>query len=338
MGRPNRFLVGLGTSNEATTILSQGIKPDIFDRYLTGLGPGSWPFYNSPDGAYVNIVAANADSIGAVPMFTFYQMATNGDGNLSGLHDHTFMTTYWSNAVLLFQRLALYGKPALVNFEPDFWGYAQQQAPNGDPTRLQAFVTDAPDCTALPNDITGMARCLIVIAHKYAPQALVGFPPSTFGAPLQSDVIAFMNRIGANTADFVIIQTLDRDAGCFEALPSYCNRPGTGWYWDESNATHPNFLDHLAQSDAFGKGIGLPLLWWQTPMGVPAATSAGGFSKHWRDNRAHYFLTHADQLTAIGGLGAVFSTGENNQTDITTDGGQFQTLSAQYLAHPVPLP
>ncbi len=126
-----------------------------------------------------NIVAAEADSIGAVPMFTLYQMATNGDGNLAGLTNTTFMTNYWSNVVLLFQRLAIYGKPALVNFEPDFWGYVQQQAPNGDPTQMQALVQLAPDCPSLPNSAVGVAQCLLTIARKYAPKAIIGTPLQT---------------------------------------------------------------------------------------------------------------------------------------------------------------
>jgi hypothetical protein len=45
----------------------------------------------------------------------------------------------------------------------------------------------------------------------------------------------------------------------------------------------------------------------------------------------HYFLTHPDQLTAVGGLGVVFTGGEIHQTNITTDGGQFQQLDNAYL-------
>ena len=79
------------------------------------------------------------------------------------------------------------------------------------------------------------------------------------------------------------------------------------------------------------------MIFWQTPEGVPSSTP-GGSAFHYRDNRAHYFLTHASELTAMGGLGVVFSRGEGYQTDITTDGGQFQQLDAAYLAAPAALP
>jgi hypothetical protein len=271
-------------------------------------------------------------------MYTLYQFATNGDGNLADLSDSTFMTTYWANVKLMFQKIAVYGKPALVNFEPDFWGYVQQQATSGNGATRAAVVTSNADCATLTNDVTGVAGCLIAMARKYAPNAYIGFPPSDWGANGNiASVVSFMNTIGAQHADFVVMQTLDRDAGCFEAAPSYCQRAGT-YYWDESNLSTPNFTQHLANALAYHTGIGgLPLIWWQTPMGVPSAT-AGGTDFHYRDNRVHYFLTHPAQLTAVGGLGVVFGAGENHQTTIVTDGGQFQSLSSAYLAAPAALP
>jgi hypothetical protein len=340
LGRANRLLIGLGGESDPSVVQAQALKPDLYDQYLVGAGTStSWPTWNAPSGAYVNVVAANADAMGAVPMFTFYQMATNGDGNLADLNDQTFMAAYWANAVLMFQRLAIYNKPALVNFEPDFWGYAQQQAPNGNPTQLFAYVNIAPDCSTLANNVTGIAACLLAIGHKYAPKAVLGFPPSDWGANAIPEVIAFMNQIGAGNADFVVMQTLDRDAGCFEAATeSDCIRTGGPWYWDETNTTHPNFQDHLAEALQYHQGLNLPLVWWQTPMGVPSTVIGSTSTNHWRDNRVHYFLTHPAQLAAVGGLGVVFGSGASTQTNISTDGGQYQTLSNAYLANPAPLP
>jgi hypothetical protein len=137
----------------------------------------------------------------------------------------------------------------------------------------------------------------------------------------------------------VVMQTSDRDAGCYEAAahPAYCPSLSATPYWDENNQAHPNFADHLAMAKAYHTGIGnLPLLWWQTPMGVPSG-AAGGSDYHYRDNRVHYFLTHPAELVAAGGFGVVFGGGELHQTKITTDGGHFQSLSTSYLANPAPL-
>jgi hypothetical protein len=345
LGKPNRLLLGLGAQSGSSTpaaVLSQNLTVDIDEQYLVGAGPGDWTTWNSPAGAIVGSFAAEAESLGTVPMFTLYQMATNGDGNLSDLNSSTFMSTYWANVKLMFQGIGAFGKPVLVNLEPDFWGYSQLRAPNGDPTQLFAYVNSNPDCATLSNDVVGIAGCLIAMARKYAPLAYIGFPPSDWGAwGNQPSVIAFMNAIGAQHADFITAQTLDRDAGCYEAdaVASGCN-PQTlmVWYLDETNTTTPNYTQYLATMQNYHNGIGgLPLIFWQTPMGVPSSTP-GGTAFHFRDNHVHYFLTHASELTAVGGLAVVFGTGNNFQTSIVTDGGQFQSLSAAYLAAPATLP
>ena len=95
---------------------------------------------------------------------------------------------------------------------------------------MQALVQLAPDCPSLPNSAVGVAQCLLTIARKYAPKAVVGYPPSDWGANGDiASVVGFMNKIGANQADFVVMQTLDRDAGCFEDqnVTDSCVRAGT---------------------------------------------------------------------------------------------------------------
>jgi hypothetical protein len=336
--------VGFGgqanAADPGAAITSQSIHIDIYERYL---GSGDWTSWNqNPD--YVGVVDAAADSLGAIPMFTQYQMANDGEDNTAVLVDASFMTTYWARAIVLFKDLGTYGKPALVNLEPDFWGYMEQAATNGDPTSVAALVSSSsvanPDCAALPNNVAGIAQCLEVLARKYAPKAYIGFPMSSWGGNSEGAVIAWMNALGTQNADFIVEETLDRDAGCFEVVPqpSECTRTGSGWYWDETNTTHPNFQDHLAMVQQDHAGIGnLPVIWWQTPEGVPSATP-GGTPSHYRDNRVHYFLSHPAQLTAVGGLAVVFGDGAASQTDITTDGGQMATLDAAYQAAPALLP
>ena len=78
-------------------------------------------------------------------------------------------------------------------------------------------------------------------------------------------------------------------------------------------------------------------MWWQMPFGVPSATP-GGSAGHYRDNRVRYLFAHTDEFVAAGGFGAVFGTGAGNQTDITSDGGQFKAAVTAYNAKPTPLP
>ena len=348
LGKPKRLLIGLGTTT-LSDIEAQSLKPDIYDQYLVSFptyGHFSWDSWVLPRGSYIGQVAANAEKIGAIPMFTLYQMATWGDGNIWGMLDNAFMTGYWGNVRLMFQQIKLYGKPVLVNFEPDFWGYAQQDrtlSGTKDATVQVARVSAVnPDCANLPNTVAGMGQCLVHMARTQAPNAYVGFPPAGWPVLGTDNEIAFMKQVGADKADFVVMQTLDRDAGCFEANftaeDALCNRPSTTPYlWDATNRTSPTFTEHFATARRFHEGLGLPLIWWQTPQGVPSDTP-GGVKGAFRDNRTQYFLTRANELVAAGGMAAVFSPGHPTQTTITSDGGQFKRLSTQYLAAPAALP
>jgi hypothetical protein len=236
--------------------------------------------------------------------------------------------------------------------EPDFFGFAQMVTNStygGDPTKAPAVLSTDAACAGLPANLTSYAPCLMKLAHKYAPKTVIGFPPASWGGSTMASVIAFMNQLGTAQGDFIVMQTLDRDAGCRElaALEKAANTPvtqadcdsGPGpWYWDETNQTHPNFQDNFAMASAFHTGIGgLPIVWWQTPFGVPSSTP-GGTAGHYRDNKVDYFLKHPSELVAVGGLGVVFGSGAENQTTPVTDGGQYQTLSTQYLASPAVLP
>lgn len=337
LAKPARLLIGLGTT-DVKDVTAQALKPDIFDQYLNGVGTNSWINWNRPTGAYVQKVANDAASVGAVPMFTLYQMAALGDGNMAVLHDPSFMRLYWDNVRILFTQLKATGKPALVNLEPDFWGYTQRVS--RDPTQQFAHVTtNNADCAGLSNDVVGVGRCLVKMARTYAPQAYVGFPPSNFGDLLSTE-LNYMKLIGAGDADFVVMQTLDRDVGCIEAkhAAAGCNRSFPGLtLWDESNRTSPNFREHFAYARTYADSFQRPLIWWQTPLGV-ASNTPGGTVNAWRDNRVHYFLTHAKEMVEAGGLGVVFSPGQTDQTNIKTDGEQFKKLSASYLAAPAALP
>jgi hypothetical protein len=121
--------------------------------------------------------------------------------------------------------------------------------------------------------------------------------------------------------------------------PPECSGRGSGpFYWDESNQTTPNYSQSIqAWSTVRGVMGNLPVLYWQTPMGVPS-TTPGGTDQHYRDNHVHYMLTHPSQFTAIGVFAVVFSSGASSQTTIATDGGQFQGLFQSYLKAPAAYP
>ncbi len=345
LGRPANFLVGMGNDlagaaenydHNKDGAFTLGTTLDLHYVYLVGLqGMGGWADWN-PGGTFVNIIADSAAAHGTVPMFTLYAFAAQGENRTDVLTNADFMRRWWAGARLLFDRLAIFNKPAVVHIEPDFWGF-MQRATNGDPTRQRALVTTVADCTDLPDTVAGVGQCIVRLGRKYAPKVAIGFHASAWaGTP--TSIVTFLNAIGAQASDFVGVDPLDRDAGCFEAhVDPNCQRNDGPWYWDEANVAHPNFNDHFTTTKTIADGISKPVLWWQVPFGVPSTTT-GGAPGRYRDNRVRYLFTHVNEFITAGIVGAAFGTGAGNQTYITSDGGQFKTAVTGYFAKPVPLP
>ncbi len=343
LGLGTNFLVGLGADNAGVTDPNQvpaynlGQKLDIHYVYLAGL---DWPSWSAPAGNWVTMHADAAKAHGVVPMFTLYQAAANGENNLAAFNSDDFMTKYWTGVRTLFQKLGAFDSPAIVHVEPDLWGFAEQhsEVPSATPMKVGSLV---PECVDLPSDVSGMARCVIRLSRQLSPKVVIGLSASAFGAYTNgysdpAKIGGFLNAIGAGDGDITVLETLDRDAGCFEsATDPNCKRAGS-FYWDESNVAHPNFHDHLAYAKTLRSVVGKPLLWWQMPLGVPA--DAAGSANHYRDNRVRYFFSHPGEFAAAGGIGAVFGPGAVRQTDTTTDGGQFKNAVSGYFAAPAALP
>ena len=292
LGRTH-FLIGMGNDlnndHDQDGAYTLGTTLDVHYAYLVGLlGQGGWPDWNS-GGTFVNVLTDSAKKHGVVPMFTLYSMAAQGEGNIAALTSDGYMKPYWDGAKLMFQRLGVFGGPAIVQFEPDFWGFVQQKAPGGDPSQLAGAREVARRRIARPNrdTLVGMGQCLVALGRKYAPQTVLGFHASAWADSDPAKIASFLVKVGAAEADIITTDTLDRDAGCFEAhTDPNCQRSGT-FYWDETNQTSPNFHDHLAWVKQMVQGVGKPMLWWQTPFGVPS-TTPGGTSGKYRDNRVHY--------------------------------------------------
>ena len=341
LGRAPNFMFGMGNDlnndHNQDGAYTLGVTLDLHYAYLVGFeGSGGWPDWN-PGGYFVNILADSADAHGVTPMYDIYSMAQRGEANLNPLDDPAFMQQYWDTLLLLYTRLADFDKPAVVHFEPDFWAFAQQQSggdPSGVPARVGSLV---PDCEGEPEDLAGLGHCMIVLGRLHAPKVLLGFHASRWAGSVE-DTVAFLNAIGGGESDFIGMDMLDRDAGCFEAhTDPNCQRNDGPWYWDESNQTSPNFHEYIDWSKQIGDGLGVPPLWWQIPFGVPS-DEPGGEAGHYRDNRVRYIFSHVQEFIDAGGLGAVFGVGAGNQTYIDSDGDQFKNAVTDYYASPVPLP
>ncbi len=351
-GSPN-FMIGLGNDNDGP--YTQSVPIDLHYAYLVGYGnSGGWPTWNE-QGNYPLFFAQNAGTHQVTPMFTYYQLALELEQqNDAVLNDTTKMHQYLIDVKLLFQRIADNGKPAAVQFEPDFFGYLMQRAAMGKPpTMIPAKVhhADLPECAALPETAAGLTACIIALGRAVSPTTKIGFHASMWGSyydPLDPNakiedsgiaVAKFLRSVGADDTDFVTVETLDRDAGFWETSGGGATCSVTGGsrgavYWDEANVALPNFSQHLRWVKALTTELQRPAIEWQTPLGRPS-TTCGGTNEHWRDNRVHYFFGHVPDLIDAGIAGMTFGTGAGQQTNLSTDGGQFKGAAQSYLAAPV---
>jgi len=247
-----------------------------------------------------------------VPVFTYYEIlqssgASEGQGEVNAVNNTAFLGRYFDDWRFLLQKVG--STQAMLHIEPDFWGYVRQA--NGNPHAVPAPVTSAnpSDCSGQENSAAGMARCMIAMVRKYAPNATVGLHASPWTYTMSGDGAAtgaFMVALGAADGDFVVTDPSDRDAGYYQSI-------GQNRWWDDSKAAA-----YLAWSKAVSDVVGKPTVMWQIPLGN---MSQNNTVNHWQDNRVDYLFAHLTDVAGSDIVALLFGAGENHQTTPETDGG-----------------
>lgn len=298
-------------------------------------GCGWWACWQNDalaPGQYVRDLVTKTAAKHQLPMITYYELlqssgVTEGSAEVTvAANDRTLMTRLFNDWRLVLQQIG--SSPALLHVEPDFWGYAEKVNP--DPHAQPAAVASAnpTDCGGQENSIAGMARCLIAMARKYAPNAKVGLHASSWGsnrevmqnkdpsldvAAAARDLADFLLACGAADGDFIGMDLADRDAGYERSL-------GNNTFWDPTNRTLPNFTQAFTWAQALTERMHLPGLWWQVPLGN---MSLPDVNTQWQDNRVDYFFSHTADVAKTNAFGMMFGAGEVHQTSPSTDNGNF---------------
>lgn len=323
-------------------------------------GCGWWGCYDSPPGMYAGYFLSSCTSASppAVPMFTYYEILQTAEGTFSNFQQGapevtqaavstSLMTRYFADWRFLLQQIGQ--QVAFLHIEPDFWGFARQA---GSATALPAAVASAnpTDCGSLPNTIAGMGQCMIAMVRKYAPNAFVGLHASAWNIASNTDssvdptvdaqaTAAFLAACGQSSADFVVVETSDRDAGYYQTVED------EDTWWDPTNATLPNYQQDLTWIQALTQALGTPALYWQTPLGN---ASQNNTTNHYQDNRVDYFFggnaaqvesaapvtvpAHWSELAAAHVIGVAFGAGASGQTTPATDGGNLIAKTNAYVS------
>ncbi len=256
--------------------------------------------------------------------FTWYSLRDLGDaagqgdgpGEVVAINRLDLLTRYLNDYRFFLQKIG--NSHAGIDLEPDFWGFARSL---GNLHQVPAQVSGAnpADCGSQENSAAGLARCLIAMARKYAPNAAVGLHLSCFD--WESNIQKCVNDyadLGARNGDFVVCDVSDRDAGWY-ALPAHGSR---NTFWTEQKAAAAlRFYKTMAEA------VGKPVVLWQIPVGNMAQNNTPG---HYKDDKVDWFLGHMDQVANAHVAALLFGAGWTEQTTPETDGGNLISKTIAY--------
>lgn len=312
--------------------LSQVCYQNCLDSCKTNGWWGCWGTYNqSESGIYIswwnNYVTQVTWQNAQRPQifhWTWYSLRDLGDaagegdgpGEVRAVNDTTLLTHYMNDFRFFLQKIG-YSR-VMVHLEPDFWGFARSLQ-NGNPHLVPAQVTAAnpTDCATQENSVAGLARCLISMVRKYAPNATVGLHASCWD--WQTNVQAcgqYMKELGAANGDFMVTDVSDRDAGWYDT------HGGTGSWWDSQKATaYLSFVKTLSES------VHKPMVLWQIPVGN--ATLDNTLNRY-KDDKVDYLFSHMNQVADAHVVALLFGAGHNETTTPETDGGNLVNKTVNY--------
>jgi hypothetical protein len=283
---------------------------------------GCWPGNTTPPGYYVtwwddHVTQATWQGSPRPQIFfwTWYSLRDLGDlagsadgpGEVVAINNLVLLTRYLNDYRFFLQKIG--NSRTMIDLEPDFWGYVRSL---GNPHNVPAQVAAAnpTDCATQENSAAGLARCLISMARKYAPNTTVGMHLSCWDWQTNTQGCAqdYLS-LGAANADFLAGDVSDRDAGWY-AQPAH---GGYNNFWDDQKAAAA-----LAFYKTITETVGKPLVLWQIPVGNMAQNNT---QYHYQDDKVDYFFSHMNQVADAHVVALLFGAGQQDQTTPETDGG-----------------
>lgn len=258
-------------------------------------------------------------------LWTWYSLRDLGDaagqgdgpGEVVAINRLDLLTRYLNDYRFFLQKIG--SSRAMIDLEPDFWGFAR--AVNSNPHLVPAQVPGAnpTDCATQENSAAGLVSCLVSMAHKYAPNAAAGLHLSCWD--WQTNVQGcgqYYVALGAQSADFLVSDVSDRDAGWY-AQPAH---GGYDNFWNEQKGAAA-----LAFYKSITETVGKPLVLWQIPVGNMAQNNT---TSHYQDDKVAYFFSHVDQVADAHIAALLFGAGQQEQTTPESDGGYLISKTINY--------
>jgi hypothetical protein len=318
-------------------------------QYLAGgVNTGSgWSTWN-PAGTFVTRYVRESRAAGVLPVFTYYMLLQSRPGggdeaeaDLRNLRTRATMRAYFRDLALFLRRAAAFrSTPIVLHVEPDLWGYVQQRARRNRAASIPAAVssTGLRSLRGLPNNAAGLARAVVRLRDRLAPNVLLGYHVSVWGTkidialsdppPGEIDRLAiraatFRRSLGARF-DLAFAEFDDRDSGFNEQV---LRDRGASWWNAADFARHVRFLR------GFAEAARTRVVLWQIPLGN---TGLPDTWRRYRDNRVQWLLDdapgygHLRAYAAAGVIAFLFGGGADGTTTARSDGGYFFARARAY--------
>jgi len=333
-----RVLIGAQMDDASTTmapfdaryvyIASNPMPDDLCARGSQAGWWGCWQDISKAPGLYVkDRIRANAaatwqnTSRPRLSVFTYYVMKSasggEGDAELRGMNDATVLKRYFGDWRFLLQTIG--NERVMVHIEPDLWGFVRGASSDPHAVPAQVKAANPTDCGWYEDSAAGLARCMIAMVRKYAPNASVGLHASPWNY-MQSgnaeETGRFMLALGAGDGDFVATDPADRDA-------AWNDLQGKNVWWNDEK-----FAGYLAWSKKLAETVGKSTVMWQIPLGNWAQNNT---MNHWKDNKVDYLISRINEVADAHVAALLFGAGHHEQTSPETDGGNLFGKTKDYI-------
>lgn len=355
-GWPPRVGLGLADQPGGAAALHAAAPLGFRYQYLAGgVNTGSgWATWN-PAGTFVTRYVRESRAAHVAPVFTYYMLLQSkpaGGGELEAdlrnLRTRATMRAWYRDLALFFRRAGAFRSTRIVlHVEPDLWGYVQQRARADRASSVPAAVSSSGlrSLRGLPNNAAGVARAVVRLRDRLAPNVLLAYHVSVWGTkvdialgdppPAQVDRLAaraaaFMRSLHARF-DLSFAEFDDRDSGFNEKILG----DGGASRWDAGD-----FARHVRFLAGYVRGSRTRVALWQVPLGNSRLPDTWG---RFRDNRVEWLLDgpgyeHLRSYARAGAIGFLFGGGADGTTSARTDGGLFfERARAYYRAGGIPV-
>ncbi|WP_026911175.1 hypothetical protein [Patulibacter minatonensis] len=278
-------------------------------HYLSGGAgtSGSWDAWRTGDGSYASAYVQDSEATGTVPLLSYYVLQETPPTNaladehqkvLEGLASPAVMRPVVADLRLALTRMGqgmgADSGPAVLQVEPDLWGYVQQQQAGANaPT---AIAGSDPQAAGLPNTLAGFARLVTRIRNQVAPRVLLAYPVSVFGTnkdivgsdPTKEEVagmatssVKFWRSLG-RPFDLMTFEFANRDAGYQVKVDGVQSKDA--WWTPDNEA---RMLQYVKGVLDLTKRSGIL---WQVPPGNAVRKVQDDTPGHYRDDKVQALL------------------------------------------------